>query len=471
MIPLLLPPRTDMPAEIARGSDRAALQAPDGSDSPASGEALAGEFVGVLLALMGAGAQALAEAAAVTPAAQSAATLPLPGQSLHSSAPAAERESGGEADSAAPAPPLMPPLMPLTDPLWMTVSPPSPQPLSSTAAPSGRAEARTDQMMPLQAGPGSPLGGRGTLSEGPPSVYGPPAGLRTGAEVLIAEDSHTLQAPSARSDMAATAPVSAPAVDASGPAGDRAPAADDASLPFRARPQPSEAPDLPTRTAARRLQPDEEGASAPLASAPEQSKIRPLAPSRPARDESAGGQRDSRDKSAETAPLRDNSPERSPDAPASVEPMRNETQEKARSVRTTLSVASVERVVSAVRTSASQGGVEVRLRLHPESLGDVHVRLRWERGALTANLEAATPAAREALEGGLGTLRNALTDQGIHVERLHVTMRLDVEARSQGQQPGRQAGVPFGPPSPPTPRMPDELDPPKAPAGRLDIRI
>jgi len=151
--------------------------------------------------------------------------------------------------------------------------------------------------------------------------------------------------------------------------------------------------------------------------------------------------------------------------------VRSETQEKARSVRTTLSVASVERVVSAVRTSASQGGVEVRLRLHPESLGDVHVRLRWERGALTADLEAATPAAREALEGGLGTLRNALTDQGIHVERLHVTMRLDVEARSQGQQPGRQAGVPFGPPSPPTPRMPDELDPPKAPAGRLDIRI
>lgn len=223
--------------------------------------------------------------------------------------------------------------------------------------------------------------------------------------------------------------------------------------------------------AARRLPSDEEGASAPLAPAPEQSKIRPLTPSRPARDEWAGGQRDSRDKSAETVVLRDNSPERSPEVSASVEPLRSETQERPRSVRTTLSVASVERVVSAVRTSASQGGVEVRLRLHPESLGDVQVRLRWERGALTADLEAATPAAREALEGGLGTLRNALTDQGIHVERLHVTMRLDVEARSQGQQPGRQAGVLFGPPSPPTPRIPDEPDAPKAPAGRLDIRI
>jgi flagellar hook-length control protein FliK len=121
--------------------------------------------------------------------------------------------------------------------------------------------------------------------------------------------------------------------------------------------------------------------------------------------------------------------------------------------------------------SAARDGLEVHLRLHPESLGDVRVNVRWERGALTAHLEVATPAAREALEGGLGVLRTTLNEQGVPVERLHVTVRLDVEARSQGQQAERQAGMVFGPPSPPAPRLADEPEAPQATPGRLDIRI
>ena len=90
---------------------------------------------------------------------------------------------------------------------------------------------------------------------------------------------------------------------------------------------------------------------------------------------------------------------------------------------------------------AWQGGVEVRLQLHPESLGDVRVRVRWEGGVLSAHLEAGTPQAQAALEGSLPELRSALQAQGIPVEHLQVGLRLDLGS------PGRQP-TPFQAPPP-----------------------
>jgi flagellar hook-length control protein FliK len=91
----------------------------------------------------------------------------------------------------------------------------------------------------------------------------------------------------------------------------------------------------------------------------------------------------------------------------------------------------LERVASAARASLARGGIEVRLHLHPESLGEVRVQVRWESGTLSARLEAATPAARDALESGAPALRATLQDYGIPVERLSVNVRMDGEARPQ----------------------------------------
>jgi hypothetical protein len=136
----------------------------------------------------------------------------------------------------------------------------------------------------------------------------------------------------------------------------------------------------------------------------------------------------------------------------------------------------VERVVGAARMSVSQGGIEVRLRLHPESLGEVDVRIRWEGGVLSARLEAATPAAREALEAGVGGLRTALREQGIPVEQVQIGLRLGLGDRLPGQAGGgwaREAAeselratpaeIVSSAPTPPT--VPAPAD------GRLDIRI
>jgi len=147
-----------------------------------------------------------------------------------------------------------------------------------------------------------------------------------------------------------------------------------------------------------------------------------------------------------------------------------ETRESA-SGRPPLTPAGFQRVVSAARMSAAGGGVQVRLTLHPESLGEVVVQVRWDRGALTAQLEAATPAARAALEGGLERLRTALAEQGIPVERLQVGLQLGAEAHSQRHaRAEREAEAP-------APRQAEALRPVQAlgrsvaDSRRLDVRV
>jgi flagellar hook-length control protein FliK len=141
--------------------------------------------------------------------------------------------------------------------------------------------------------------------------------------------------------------------------------------------------------------------------------------------------------------------------------------------RESISQMGMERVLSAARTSATHGGMEVRLRLHPEALGEVSVQIRWEGGVLSARLETATQAARDALENGAHALRTALQEQGIPVERLSVGIRLDLEARSHPQDPGpppERGPAPELPPSGPVPSTAEAARESES-AGRLDIRI
>jgi len=134
-----------------------------------------------------------------------------------------------------------------------------------------------------------------------------------------------------------------------------------------------------------------------------------------------------------------------------------------------LSPLGLERAARAVQR-AWETGLEVGFTLHPESLGEVRVRVRWIEGALTARLEAASPAAREALASGLPALRSTLEEQGLPVGGLQV-----------GAPPEGHAGWGGRRPAAPRRRSPVariEAPPPPAVAaaggggrGRLDVRI
>ena len=139
--------------------------------------------------------------------------------------------------------------------------------------------------------------------------------------------------------------------------------------------------------------------------------------------------------------------------------------------RERLTLTGVDRVVGAVRLSAARGGMEVSLQLHPESLGEVRVQVRWEGGTLSARLEAATPAARDALEGGVQALRSALQEQGIPVERLLVGIQMDLGTSSRQQHLGTESPV-VSDRSAAAPSL-AQSDPEAelVAAGRVDIRI
>ncbi len=137
-----------------------------------------------------------------------------------------------------------------------------------------------------------------------------------------------------------------------------------------------------------------------------------------------------------------------------------------------LSPAGMDRILSGARVSVSQGGMEVRLRLHPESLGEVRVQVRWEGGMLSARLQAGSTAARDALQAAAPGLHTALREQGIPVEHLSISVRMDLDTHSNSQAfgfrepPPAERVVSGGAESA---RVEPEAD--HTPAGRLDIRI
>jgi flagellar hook-length control protein FliK len=90
------------------------------------------------------------------------------------------------------------------------------------------------------------------------------------------------------------------------------------------------------------------------------------------------------------------------------------------------------------------------LRLTPDNLGPLSIRLTLRQGALGVDLTTASPEARKALEAALPQLRASLHDAGLRLERLDVGLRDRDEtagrnANQQGNQsPQQQSGEPGG---------------------------
>jgi flagellar hook-length control protein FliK len=85
-------------------------------------------------------------------------------------------------------------------------------------------------------------------------------------------------------------------------------------------------------------------------------------------------------------------------------------------------------IVQSMRMQFRDGIGEAVLRLKPEHLGSVSISLRVENGGLKANVQADMPAVRQWLESQQDTLRSALADHGLRLDRF------DVEPDAQRQQ-------------------------------------
>jgi flagellar hook-length control protein FliK len=85
-------------------------------------------------------------------------------------------------------------------------------------------------------------------------------------------------------------------------------------------------------------------------------------------------------------------------------------------------------IVQSMRMQFRDGIGEAVLKLNPEHLGSVSISLRVENGGLKANVQADLPAVRQWLESQQDTLRHALADHGLRLDRF------DVEPDAQRQQ-------------------------------------
>jgi len=86
-----------------------------------------------------------------------------------------------------------------------------------------------------------------------------------------------------------------------------------------------------------------------------------------------------------------------------------------------LAQAVMERIRSArVGAATDSGGTAVRLRLHPDSLGELTVRLAWEEGRVSASFQTATASARDTINEHLTELRQHLEAGGLRLGSLDV---------------------------------------------------
>jgi flagellar hook-length control protein FliK len=103
-------------------------------------------------------------------------------------------------------------------------------------------------------------------------------------------------------------------------------------------------------------------------------------------------------------------------------------------------------IVQAVRLQWSDGVGDARITLKPEYLGDVTVSLHVDQGNVTAVLHADSPAVRSWLQANEPLLGQALSEQGLKLERLTVSEQPPTEdggapnddAPRQEEQPRRR---------------------------------
>jgi flagellar hook-length control protein FliK len=90
----------------------------------------------------------------------------------------------------------------------------------------------------------------------------------------------------------------------------------------------------------------------------------------------------------------------------------------------------MDQVLQGVSLRTSDGSSEVRLRLVPENLGDVSVKLVVTGGTVNATLTASSPDAQSALLGGQSQLARTLADAGLKLQSF--TVALGTGAGSSG---------------------------------------
>ncbi|MCM8812744.1 MAG: flagellar hook-length control protein FliK [Candidatus Omnitrophica bacterium] len=91
----------------------------------------------------------------------------------------------------------------------------------------------------------------------------------------------------------------------------------------------------------------------------------------------------------------------------------------------------VVRFAREIQAQLTRNNTEMRLKLHPEHLGEVSVRVRLDGDVATLALRTENNSAREALQANFAQLREALAQQGIRVDSIDVQLQQNFTAMEQ----------------------------------------
>jgi flagellar hook-length control protein FliK len=98
----------------------------------------------------------------------------------------------------------------------------------------------------------------------------------------------------------------------------------------------------------------------------------------------------------------------------------------------------IEQAVRGVLLSVRDGASEMRVRMRPEHLGELHLRLVFKENVLSLDVSAQSTVVKSILESNLGQLRQSLHSNGVDVGKVSVTVEPDV---SSGGHFSREAPV------------------------------
>lgn len=94
--------------------------------------------------------------------------------------------------------------------------------------------------------------------------------------------------------------------------------------------------------------------------------------------------------------------------------------------------------VKQLKVGSLKGLTEAKIILHPQSLGQVDVKITSHNGMITAQFQVDNRAGKEVLDSQLSQLRTALVQQGLQVDRLEVTQQQSQDQQFSFQQQKEQ---------------------------------
>ncbi len=83
-----------------------------------------------------------------------------------------------------------------------------------------------------------------------------------------------------------------------------------------------------------------------------------------------------------------------------------------------------------IKVFVTEGHSEIEIKLEPESLGKLSLKVVTEQGMMVAKFEAESQKVKEIIESNMNTLKRNLEEQGVKVQSLDVSVRQDSGGQS-----------------------------------------